>query len=170
MEKTMAHVVSPFLEEIIQFLDLTVCEDHSEFAKLHYDFRVFAALLNLLEAGLAKSKTRPGRGASWTPTKKLLGLLGNPPKKPDFPSLVIADYDETMPDEVAQSGLDYAQAFADLLRESWPMMETFRAGFHSYEAGLVDWRRGPDGTLKWLVTQRGENLLMSSGSITGSVN
>ena len=82
----MAHVVSPFLEEIIQFLDFRVCEDHSEFAKLHYDFRVFAALIILSTAGLAKSKTRPGRGESWTPTRKLLGLLGNPPKKPDFPS------------------------------------------------------------------------------------
>ena len=167
----MAHVVSPFLEEIIQFLDFRVCEDHSEFAKLHYDFRVFAALIILSAAGLAKSKTRPGRGESWTPTKELLGLLGNPPKKPDFPSLVIADYDETMPDEVAQSGLEYAQAFADLLRKSWPMLESFfRGGFHSYAAGLVDWRRGPDGTLEWLVTQRGENLLMSSSSITSSVN
>jgi hypothetical protein len=73
-----------------------------------------------------------------------------------------------MPDEVAQLGLEYAQAFADLLRESWSLMGSFGAGFHCYAAGLVDWRRGPDGTLEWLVTQRGENLLTSS--ITSSVN
>ncbi len=33
----MSNIVSPFLEEIIQYLDQTLCEDNEQFAKLSRD-------------------------------------------------------------------------------------------------------------------------------------
>ena len=51
----MNHVVSPFLEEIIQYIDATLCDDNKEFAELPRDLRVYAALALLSKAGIAKS-------------------------------------------------------------------------------------------------------------------
>ncbi len=69
-------------------------------------------------------------------------------KQPGFALLVIADF--FLPDEVAELALEYSQAFADLLRESGPLLKFIRVGYENYALGLVDWtRRRSDGVLVW---------------------
>ena len=68
----MNHVVSPFLEEIIQYIDATLCDDNKEFAELPRDLRVYAALAMLSKAGIATRITKAGQDDSWEPTTSFL--------------------------------------------------------------------------------------------------
>jgi hypothetical protein len=143
-------VVSPFLEEIIQTFDGTLCQQDSTFTEIPYNHRVFGALQILSATGLAKETLKPGHGVSWGPTMQLFVGLDAPPMNPKFPPLVIGEV-EPVSDEMSQSILEYSEAFAVLFRGSEPLMRTIRAGFRSYASGLVEWNRLPVGKLTGLV-------------------
>jgi hypothetical protein len=150
------HIVSPFLEEIIQYLDRTLCEDNKQFTELSRDLRTYAALLILSAAGIATKTTKPGHDHSWEPTTTFLPV--DIQRKPDFAPLVIAGF-QPLQEEVGQLSVQYGQAFADVLRGSEAFLRSTRAGFENYALGLVAWRRRPDGSLVWKVTKRGRKLL-----------
>ncbi len=160
----MAEVVSPFLEEIIQLLDDTLCERHKPFAKLDRGFRFMAGLAILSAAGFAQHKSTNAGSWSWEPTTEFQNNFLIPSREPDFAPLVITGVDH-VPDEVAQPCLEYAEAFGDLLRESEPSLSSIRGGFGAYQAGLVKWRRDSDGRLKWKVTKRGMKFMRKNGAL-----
>jgi len=41
----MNHLLSPFLEEIIQYLDQTLCNNNRQFAELSRDLRIYTGVL-----------------------------------------------------------------------------------------------------------------------------
>jgi hypothetical protein len=156
MEDNMNHVVSPFLEEIIQYIDATLCDDNKEFAELPRDLRVYAALALLSKAGIATQITKAGQDYSWEPTTSFLSA--DIQRKPDFAPLVIAGF-ESVPDDVVQLSIKYARACAGFLREADAFLRSVRAGFENYALGLVAWKRRSDGNLVWKVTKRGRKVL-----------
>ena len=92
-EKNMKHIISPFLEEIIQYFDATACENQNGFAKVPLSLRVLTALSTLEEAGFAEENVGLKGQSMWAPTRKLLDILCHPPKEADFPLLVITTPD-----------------------------------------------------------------------------
>ena len=165
----MGDVVAPMLEEIIQNVDAMLTEDHSEFAKLPIDLRMSAALETMAAAGFAKLKSRRCRTGSWTPTKRLLAILGYPrDKAPSFSPYVTSG--AGIPDEAVESALQYGSAFLVGMVEFKSLMQMIAEGFHAYAAGCVDWDRGLDGKLRWRMTDHGRSVMSAMDASTGTLN
>jgi hypothetical protein len=112
MDDIMNHLLSPFLEEIIQYLDQTLCNNNRQFAELSRDLRIYTGLLILSAAGIATEIAKPGHDHLWEPTTTFLPV--DIQRKPEFAPLVVADF-QPLQEEVAQSSLQSAQGVCRLV-------------------------------------------------------